>query len=69
MTVTKKYESMWECDLRQINFVKHFIVLDPSNEPPIHSAPDRVGPKQRELEIEEIEKMREAGVAEPSVRE
>lgn len=53
----------------RITVAKHRILLNPPDAPPIHSAPYRVGPKQRELEREEVVQMEKNGVAEPAVRE
>lgn len=45
------------------------MVLNPPDAPSIHSAPYCAGPKQRELERGEVDKMREAGAAEHAIAE
>lgn len=45
---------------------KHCIVLNSTDAPPTHSAPQQAGSKQRKLEREEVDKMREAGLADPA---
>lgn len=65
----EKNESMRNSHLSWVNVAKHRIVLNHTDAPPVHSTPYRAGPKQWKLEREEIEKMRDADVAEPIVRE
>lgn len=51
------------------NVAKHLIVLSFLNGPPVHSTLYRAGSKQRELEREEIVKIRDQGLVEPAVGE
>lgn len=67
MDMMKKYMSIWNDNLIWITRAKNFIVLRTPDEPPIHSAPYRDGFKQRKQENEKIDRMREAGVAEPVI--
>lgn len=69
MKMMKKHESMWVRHLGWIMVAKHSIVLNIPDAPPVHSAPHRAGPKQRELGRKEINNIQETGVAEPAVTE
>lgn len=69
LTLLKKYEDMWDKHLGQINVAKHYMVLSPTDAPPIHPAPHRAGPDPQKLERENIKTMREAGLAKPAVAE
>lgn len=65
----KKYISMWDGHLDRDIVAEHRTVLNPTDAPPIHSAPYFTGPKQRELEGRDMKKIREASVAEPVLTE
>lgn len=60
---------MWDCHLDRLDITKHLIVLTLMNAQPIHSASYCAGSKQRELERNELEKIREAGVVKPAATE
>lgn len=57
---------MWDGRLGKVQKVKHSIKTDPEDTRPIKSAPYRAGPKGRELEKEEIEKLVSMNVKEPA---
>ena len=64
----KKYSKMWDGTLGEINTTVHRIELVPETRP-IAQAPYRAGPKAREIEAAEVQKMLEAGVIEPAQSE
>ena len=61
----RKHESLWDGRLGQISATTHRIDLIPGARA-FKSAPYRAGPKTRELEQFEVDKMLKAGVIEPS---
>lgn len=69
MEMMEKDKSMWDGHLGQNTVAEHSIFLNSSDVPPILFVPFRAGPKEGELEREEIEKMQEDGVAKPVVTE
>lgn len=65
----QKHEYMWEENLGGITVSKQRIFLSPLDALPIHSEPYRAGPRQRELQREEVAQMDKVGVAESAVTE
>ena len=61
----RKYETMWDGSLREIAATEHRIGLV-SDALPIASRPYRAGPKAREAEQTEVNRMLESGVIEPA---
>ena len=61
----KKYASMWDGSLGEIKTVEHHIDLSPGTRP-MAQAPYRAGPKAREIEQMEVNRMLDAGVIEPA---
>ena len=61
----KRFAPMWSGKLGEINSTPHYIDLLPGSRP-IASQPYRAGPKAREIEQREVDKMLQAGVIEPS---
>lgn len=59
-----KYKSLRHGHLGRVSVAKHSNVLGPADALFIHLAPNCLGPKLRELERENSEKIRGAGVAE-----
>lgn len=53
----------------RINSAKHRIELSSADEKPIHSAPYQAGPKVRDFEKNEFDKMLSDAVIEPAQRE
>ena len=66
--ILKKYSRMWEGTLGEINTTVHRVELIPGTRPTAQ-APYRAGPKAREIEDAEVQKMLEAGVIEPAQSE
>ena len=64
----KEFAPMWAGDLGQINTTEHHIDLVPGSRP-VAQQPYRAGPKARELEQREVDKMLREGVIEPSQSE
>lgn len=64
----KRYSSMWDGTLGEIQIAQHCIELVPGTRP-IAQPPYRAGPKAREVEGKEVEKMLKAGVIEPAQSE
>lgn len=60
---------MWDGRRGRTTVAKHRLFSNPLNSPPVLSTPYRTAPKQRELEREDIDKMQEVGVAEPTITE
>ena len=65
LTMLQKYAKMWDGSLGEINTTEHHIELVPDARP-IASHPYRAGPKAREVEQKEVERMLQAGVIEPA---
>ena len=61
----KEFAPMWAGELGEIRTTQHYIDLLPGSRP-VAQQPYRAGPKARELEQREVEKMLQAGVIEPS---
>ena len=61
----RKHEDMWSGHLGEIGAVRHRIEVQVGAKP-IAVPPFRAGPKQRELEIAEVERQLKAGVIEPA---
>ena len=61
----RKYSSMWSGELGEIKVTEHHIDVLPGTRP-IAQNPYRAGPRAREAEREEVERMLQAGVIEPS---
>ena len=61
----RKYAPMWDGSLGEISTTEHHIDLL-SNTRPVRQQPYRAGPRAREIEQAEVEKMLRAGVIEPS---
>ena len=59
------YQDMWSGQLGQLKATEHRIELEPGSKP-VHQAPYRAGPLQREMEKKEIDNMLEKGVIEPA---
>ena len=64
----RKYQPMWSGKLGEITTTTHHIDLKPGSRP-FATPPYRSGPKERELEIAEIERQRADGVIEPAQSE
>ena len=64
-----EFAEMWDGQLGTITAAKHRIDLDPPDSIPIHSVPYRAGPKAREFEKQEIQKMLSMNVIEPAQSE
>lgn len=60
------FESMWDGHPGKISIVKHQIDLSPAQSKPIRFVLYRAGPKARELERNEIDKMLLGGVIRPT---
>lgn len=69
MKMMEQFESMQDEHLGRVTVPRHLIVLTPPDASPVHSAPYRPSPKQRELERQEVDVLREAGNAEPAMTE
>lgn len=67
MKMMKEYESVQARYLWRITVAMHQIVLNSPDATPINSTPYRADPKQRKLEREGMEKMKEAGTVKPAV--
>ena len=63
-----EFASMWDGHLGRVSIAKHRIELQPGARPS-YSAPYRAGPKARDFEKSEIDKMLKAGVIEPAKTE
>lgn len=63
--MTKK-DFLWGGHLSRINVAKYCIVPNPIDSPFIQSVPQFAGSKQRQLVREEVKKMRDARLAEPT---
>lgn len=59
---------MWDGHLGTVNITTHRIEIEPDSKSSLQR-PYRAGPRQRELEKEEVHKMLAAGVIEPSISE
>jgi Reverse transcriptase (RNA-dependent DNA polymerase) len=68
MTLLERYSHMWDGSLGEIKATKHRIQLIPGSKP-VHSHPYRAGPKAREMERQEVERMLKADVIEPACSE
>ena len=64
----KKYESMWNGSLGKISVTEHRIQLKDDAQP-VHLQPYRAGPKAREFETAEVQRMLDNDVIEPAVSE
>ena len=62
------FQHMWDGRLGNINITQHRIDLKPDTKP-VFQPPYRAGPRQRELEQMEIQRMLEQDVIEPSMSE
>ena len=69
LDMMSNFSDMWDGRLGTITAAKHRIDLDPVDSRPIHSAPYRAGPKAREFEKQEIQKMLAMNVIEPAQSE
>lgn len=65
----ERYRSLWNGNLGKISVAKHRTESDLSNAAPIQASLYRAGPRQRNLEREEVYQMIKAGVAEPIITE
>ena len=63
-----KYNAMWDGSIGEISTVNHHIHLQPGTRP-IAQHPYRAGPRAREAEKAEVDRMLEAGVIEPAQSE
>jgi transposase InsO family protein len=63
LAVLARHRSMWDGRLGQVNTTHHRIELKPGSKP-IHSHPYRAGPRAREAEAAEVQRMLKAGVIE-----
>ena len=63
-----KYWTMWDGSLGEISTVTHRIHTDPTAKP-VYQRPYRAGPRAREVEAAEVERMLRAGVIEPAQSE
>ena len=61
----RNYADMWDGSLGEINVMSHPIELVPGTRP-IAQQPYRAGPKAREIEAKEVERMLRDGIIEPS---
>ena len=61
----RKYSSMWDGSLGEINTTEHSIELQPGTKS-IAQPPYRAGPKQRQAEQAEVDRRLEHGVIEPT---
>ena len=68
LSVLKKHSSMWSGHLGEIKAPPYRIDLKPESKP-VHSHPYRAGPKAREGEEDEEQRMLDAGVIEPAKSE
>ena len=64
----EKHQTIWDGHLGIVQATNHYIELTPDAEP-AHQPPYRAGPKQRTHEREEVDKMLDIGVIEPSTSE
>lgn len=64
-----EFESMWDGHLGRISTAKHRIELSDPNTAPVLSAPPHDGPKTREFERIEVDKMLAENVIEPAQTE
>ena len=62
----RKYSSMWNGNLGEIRVMDHHIELPPDTRP-IAQQPYRAGPKAREFEETEVQRMLRDGIIEPSM--
>lgn len=63
-----KHQTMWDGHLGNVKATRHYIELTPDAKT-AHQPPYRAGPKQRMHEREEVDKMLDLGVIEPSTSE
>jgi len=63
-----KYRQMWDGHLGHVTTANHRIELIPGAKP-VQVQPYRAGPRARELESEEVQRMLKAGVIEPAISE
>ena len=61
----RKFSPMWDGSLGEINTTQHHIDVTPGTRP-LAQAPYRAGPRARQIEQAEVDRMLEAGVIEPS---
>ncbi|CAN8063812.1 unnamed protein product [Agarophyton chilense] len=61
----EEFETMWSGHLGQIKATQHRMGLLPDSKP-IYQQPYRAGPKAREIELKEVERMLEEGAVEPA---
>lgn len=69
MQIMKESRSMCDGHLGKISEMTHSINLGQPDAAPIHAAPYRAGPRQRNLEREEVDQMIKASFAEPATTE
>lgn len=67
--MTEQFQSLRHVHLGRLTVAERRFVLNRLDAPPIRSATYRACPKQWEPERKEIQKMREAGVAETAITE
>jgi hypothetical protein len=68
LEMLEPHKSKWDGRLGEVSATKHRIDLVPGARP-IHSLPYRAGPRAREIEKQEIDKMLRQGVIEPAMSE
>ena len=61
----REFAPMWSGDLGEINTTEHYIDLLPGARP-VAQHPYRAGPRAREIEQQEVDKMLQSGVIQPS---
>lgn len=69
LNMLRKFQFMWNGHPDHVNIAKHLIKLTGEKTQPIRSAPYRDGPKTREFEEAEIDKMLLQEVIEPAQTE
>lgn len=67
-TMMSKYSTMWDENLGRVSVTKHRIQL-PKETAPIHLHFYRAGPRQRQLESDEVDKMLKENIAEATTTE
>ena len=65
VSLLEPFQSMWDGTLGELKATEHRIDLMPDSKP-VHQAPYRAGPTQRQREKEEIDNMLAKGVIEPA---
>ena len=68
LAILENYTHMWDGRFGNVKAAKHRINLVPGAKP-VFQPHNRAGPKERELEKMEIDKMKESGVIQPSTSE